>query len=115
LRILESRLDNVVYRAGFAVSRNQARQLVNHGHITVNGRKVDIPSYQVKVGNVVGVGEGSKDMPVFKEAAAAYQREIMPWLQVDKKKLEAVVIERPTGMSPDVPIRDEMIVELYSR
>lgn len=115
LRILESRLDNVVYRSGFAVSRAQARQLVCHGHITVAGRKVDIPSFQVKVGDVIGVSARSKDSPVFKVAAAAYQREPMPWLQVDKKKLEAVVVEKPAGISPDVPIRDEMIVELYSR
>lgn len=115
LSILESRLDNVVYRAGFAVSRRQARQLVSHGHITIGGRKLDIPSYQVKPGNVVAVGPKSKDLLAVKEAVQGFQREPVPWLQVDKKKLEAIVVEKPAGESLDVPIRDEMIVELYSR
>lgn len=115
LRILESRLDNVVYRAGFASSRKQARQLVCHGHMTVDGRKVDIPSYQMKAGQVIAVAAGSREIGSIKEAAQGFQREPVPWLQVDKKKLEAAVMETPAGESPDVPIRDEMIVELYSR
>lgn len=115
LRILESRLDNVVYRAGFAVSRNQARQLVNHGHVTVDGKKVDIPSYQVKAGELVGIAPRSKDLDVIKESIGGFQREVVRWLQVDRKKLEAIVAETPAGESVDVPIRDEMIVELYSR
>jgi len=115
IRILESRLDNVVYRAGFAVSRKQARQLVAHGHMTVNGRKVDIPSYQVKQGDTISIKQKSKESPVFKAALESFQREQVSWLEVDRKKLSAVVVERPTGQSVDVPIRDEMIVELYSR
>jgi small subunit ribosomal protein S4 len=115
IRILESRLDNMVYRAGFSSSRKQARQLVSHGHITVNDRKVDIPSYQVKVGDIIAVAEKSRDLAPIKEAAGGFQRELVPWLQVDKKKLNAVVTEAPSGASPDVAIRDEMIVELYSR
>lgn len=115
IRILESRLDNIVYRAGFAVSRKQARQLVSHGHITVNERKVDIPSCQVKQGDIIGVKPKSKDSTVFKAALESFQREQVPWLEVDRKKLSAVLIERPSGESIDVPIRDEMIVELYSR
>lgn len=115
LRILESRLDNVVYRAGFAVSRKQARQLVLHGHFTVNGRKVDIPSYQVKQGMALAVAEKSRTSEVFKIALESYQREQVPWLQVDRKSMSATVVERPAGMNPDVPIRDELIVELYSR
>jgi len=115
IRLLESRLDNVVYRAGLAVSRKQARQVVCHGHITVNERKVDIPSFQVKQGDVIGVKQGSKDGAVFKMALDSFQREQVPWLQVDRKKLSAVMVERPSGESIDVPIRDEMIVELYSR
>ncbi len=115
IRMLESRLDNVVYRAGFAVSRNQARQLVCHGHITVNERKVDIASCQVKHGDVVGVKPKSKESTVFKMALESFQREQVPWLEVDRKKLSATVVERPVGESIDVPIRDEMIVELYSR
>lgn len=115
IRILESRLDNVVYRAGFAVSRKQARQLVSHGHITVNEKKVDIPSFQVKQGDIISVKQKSKESPVFKVALESFQREQVPWLQVDRKKLSATMIERPTGESVDVAIRDEMIVELYSR
>jgi small subunit ribosomal protein S4 len=115
IRILESRLDNVAYRAGFAVSRKQARQLVAHGHITVNGRKVDIPSYQTKQGDTISVKQSSKESPVFKAALESFQREQVSWLEVDRKKLSAVVVERPIGQSVDVPIRDEMIVELYSR
>jgi small subunit ribosomal protein S4 len=115
IRILESRLDNVVYRVGFASSRKQARQLVNHGHVTVNSRKVDIASYQVHEGLVVAIAAKSKGLDVVKAALSGIQREVPGWLQVDKKKLEAIVVERPAGESIDVPIRDEMIVELYSR
>lgn len=115
IRILESRLDNVFYRAGFAVSRPQARQVVSHGHVTVNGRKVDIPSYQVRQGDVISVKEKSRESTVFKTALESYQREQVPWLEVDRKKLTATMVERPLGQSVDVPIRDEMIVELYSR
>jgi small subunit ribosomal protein S4 len=115
LRLLESRLDNVVYRAGFAVSRNQSRQLVCHGHVTVNGRKVNVASYQVKQGEVIAIAPKSRESVVIKEALGAYQREPVQWLQVDRKKLEAVVAEKPAGESVDVPIRDDLIVELYSR
>jgi small subunit ribosomal protein S4 len=115
IRILESRLDNVVYRAGFAVSRPQARQLVGHGHITVNGRKVDISSFLVKQGMVVAVSEKTRTGPLAKMIQEGYQREVVPWLQVDRKKMEAVMVEMPVGLNPDVEIREEMIVELYSR
>jgi len=115
IRILESRLDNVVYRAGLSSSRKQGRQLVNHGHLTVNGKKVDIASYQVNEGQVVAIAAKSKGLDVVKAARSGIQREVPGWLQVDKKKLEAIMVERPAGESIDVPIRDEMIVELYSR
>jgi len=115
LRLLESRLDNMVYRAGLAASRKQARQLVSHGHVIVNERKVDIGSYQVKEGDVIGVAPGSRKLDVFKEAARGFRREEVPWLQADLKNLAATVIEKPGGYNPDVEIRDEMIVELYSR
>jgi len=115
IRLLESRLDNVLYRAGFAVSRNQSRQMVSHGHVTVNGRRVNVPSFLVKQGDVVAIAPGDREIGPVKEALAAYQREPVAWLQVDRKKLEATMIERPSGQSIDVPIRDEMIVELYSR
>jgi len=115
LRILESRLDNIVYRCGFAVSRKQARQLVRHGHIQVNGKKVDIPSFLVKPAMAISVAPKSRESEVFKIAAASFQREQVPWLQVDRKGMTASLIEAPQGISPDVPIRDELIVELYSR
>lgn len=115
LRILESRLDNVVYRSGLAVSRKQARQLVRHGHFQVNGRKVDIPSFLVKEGMEVSVAPKSRASEVFKIAVESFQREQVPWLHVDRKNMTATVVERPYGMNPDVPIRDELIVELYSR
>lgn len=115
IRLLESRLDNVVYRSGFSVSRRQARQLISHGHVTVNGRKVDIPSYQIKQQDVVAIKESCRNMDVIKNALQGYQRETVPWLQVDKKNMTASVIEQPAGVCQDVSIRDEMIVELYSR
>ncbi|MBU4194004.1 MAG: 30S ribosomal protein S4 [Actinomycetia bacterium] len=115
LRLLESRLDNTLYRAGLAASRKQARQLVSHGHVMVNEKKVDIPSCQVKEGDVIGIASGSRELGVFKEAAQGPQREQVPWLQVDRKKMAATVVESPGGYNPDVEIRDEMIVELYSR
>ncbi len=115
LRILESRLDNVVYRAGFAVSRNQARQLVRHGHLRVDGKKVNIPSYIVKEGMEISVAPNSRDSAVFKIALESVQREQTSWLLVDKKSMTATVVEKPAGTNPDVPIRDELIVELYSR
>ena len=115
IRMLESRLDNVVYRAGFASSRKQARQLVSHGHVTVNDRKVDIPSFQVKKGDVVGIAPRSKDNASVREAADGFQREQVPWLSSDRRKLSCIVVDSPEGICPDVQIRDEMIVELYSR
>lgn len=115
IRILESRLDNVVYRAGFASGRKQARQIVCHGHVTVDGRKVDIASFQVKQGMVVSLAQKSRGLDIVKEAVQTFAREQTPWLQVDRKNLTATVIERPTPESLDVPIRDDLIVELYSR
>lgn len=115
LRLLESRLDNTVYRAGFAVSRKQARQLVRHGHIHVDGRKVDIPSFQIKEGMAISVAPSSRGSDVFKIALESFQREQVPWLSVDKKAMSATVVEKPEGRSIDVPLRDELIVELYSR
>lgn len=115
LRILESRLDNVVYRAGLAVSHKQARQLILHGHFQVNDKKVDRPSFLVKEGMVISVASKSRARDVFKMAVEGFQREQVPWLQVDRKNMSATVIERPHGMNPDVSIRDELIVELYSR
>lgn len=115
IRSLESRLDTIVYRAGFAVSLKQARQIVRHGHIQVNGKKVDIPSYKVKQGTVVSVAPKARDSEVFKIARESFQREQVPWLTSDKKALTAMMVEEPAGTNPDVHIRDELIVELYSR
>jgi small subunit ribosomal protein S4 len=116
LQILESRLDNIVYRLGFASSRTQARQLVKHGHFTVNGQKVDIPSYLCGTGDVIEVKEKSRSMNLFKEfAAAASQRGTSAWLDVDYEAMRGRVIALPAREQIDVPVQEHMIVELYSR
>ncbi|MGI6036797.1 MAG: 30S ribosomal protein S4 [Limnochordia bacterium] len=114
LILLETRLDNVVYRLGFAGSRPEARQLVLHGHISVNGRKVNIPSYQVAVGDVVAVREKSREKDVFKENLEA-GRTPPEWLEVDAEKMEGTVLSLPTREQLDVPIQEHLIVEYYSR
>ncbi|MGB9860432.1 MAG: 30S ribosomal protein S4 [Moorellaceae bacterium] len=116
LRLLERRLDNVVYRLGFASSRAEARQLVRHGHFTVNGRKVDIPSYLVEPGDEIAVREKSKDSPKFKEIAAqAVHRTPPAWLEADAVNLKGRVLSLPTRDQIDVPIQEHLIVELYSK
>ena len=116
LQILESRLDNVVYRLGFGASRAQARQLVNHGQFEVNGRKVDIPSYLVKAGDVISVREIRKDNGFIKanvEANAA--RPVPEWLQKDEKNLSGKVVRLPSREDVDLPVEEHLIVELYSK
>ena len=116
LRLLESRLDNVVYRLGFASSRAEARQLVTHGHFQVNGRRVNIPSYLVKVGQTVSVGEGSRQLDKLKaifEANGA--RPIPKWLDLNRDALEAKVVAMPEREDIDLPIEETLIVELYSK
>ena len=116
LQILESRLDTVVYRMALARSRAEARQLINHGHFEVNGRKVDIASYQTKVGDVVAVRELRKSKPVFKEIAADREQQgVVDWLEVDHEKLEGKVTRVPQRDEIDVPVTEHFIVELYSR
>ncbi len=116
LTILEERLDNVVYRLGFAVSRKEARQLVNHGHFTVNGKKVNIPSYRVKPGDVIAVKEKSKKSPKFKEILDTTEnRPVVAWLQVDPENLQGTVLNLPTRDDIDVDIAEHLIVELYSK
>ena len=116
LRILESRLDNVVYRLGFAKSRDEARQVVRHGHITVNGRRVDIPSYRVRPGDAIAVGPKSKDLLVIKTALIASEKiEVPGWLEVDIEKLQGKVLSLPTREQIDAPVREQLIVELYSK
>lgn len=114
LIMLESRLDNVVYRMGFASSRKEARQLVCHGHFTLNGKKVDIPSLEVKAGDVVKVKEKSTSSPKFKEV-----REMSistpSWISVDADKLEGKVLAIPTRAEIDTPVAEHLIVELYSK
>lgn len=116
LRLLERRLDNVVYRMGFASSRNEARQLVSHGHFTVNGRKVNIPSYLVKVGDVIAVKESSKEKPKFKDLAEMAAHRTPPaWLSVDAENMTGKVLAYPAREDIDVPISEHLIVELYSK
>ncbi len=116
LRILECRLDNVVYRLGFANSRNQARQLVKHGHFLVNGRKVDIPSYQVKVNDVIEVREKSRKIPVIQEAQEVVARRGVPgWLELDASNFKGVVKALPEREDITFPINENLIVELYSK
>ncbi len=116
LQLLESRLDNMVFRMGLARSRSEARQLVNHGHFEVNGRKVDIASYLTKAGDLVAVREKSKGKPVFKLIAEAREQQgTGEWLDVNHEKLEGRVIRLPLREEIDVPVSEHLIVELYSR
>lgn len=114
LRLLELRLDNAVYRMGMATSRKEGRQLVTHGHFTVNGQKVDIPSYLVSVGDVIAVKEKSRSSAKFKEFAEAAVN-VPNWVQTNYEKLEGKVISLPTREDVDIPIAEHLIVELYSR
>lgn len=114
LRLLELRFDNVVYRMGFASSRKEARQLVNHGHFTLNGKKADIPSMTLSVGDIVAVKEGSLSSNKFKglqEKAAQAPK----WIQADIEKLAGKVIALPDREDIDLPIEEHLIIELYSR
>mgnify|MGYP000944430319 CR=1 FL=1 len=116
LQFLERRLDNVVYRLGFASSRAQARQFVLHGHITINGNRVDIPSYLVNVGDVVAVKDKTAtNVEYFKALREGTNKVVVPWLQVDYEKLEGTVSALPAREDIDVPIQEHLIVELYSR
>ncbi len=116
LTILESRLDNVVYKLGLAVSRPEARQLVSHAHFTVNGKKVNIPSYLVKPGDVIAVKEGSRKSPKFEAVLASTESRIVPkWLDMNRDTLEGRVVAYAEREDIDMPIAEHMIVELYSK
>ena len=116
LAILESRLDNVVYRLGFAMSRAEARQMVSHGHITVNGRKVNIPSYQVKPGMIVSIKESSRGIEKIKANIEANAFRAAPkWLEYDANNMMAKVVAAPAREDIDLPIEERLIVELYSK
>ena len=114
--LLERRLDNVVFRMGFARTRREARQVVLHKFITVNGKKVNIPSYQVRVGDVIEVIEDAKNIQRFKDIMETTGRRLTPeWLDVDKEALKGTIREFPTREEIDVPVREMLIVELYSK
>ena len=116
LKILESRLDNVVYRLGFGASRAQSRMLVTHGNIEVNGRKVNIASYLVKPGDVVGIREIRKDNPVVKENLdGGSKRPVPAWLELDSEKLSGKVLRLVTREEIDLPVEEHLIVELYNK
>lgn len=116
LQLLETRLDNVVYRLGLGASRKEARQIVGHGHIVVNGRRVTVPSYQVRPGSVVAVAPGSRDVPRFKALQGAAPGHGLPgWLEFNPERLEGRVLTLPSREEIDVPVREQLIVEYYSR
>ena len=116
LAILEQRLDNVVFRLGFAMTRREARQLVNHGHVTVNGRKVNIPSYQVKPGMVISLTEKGKSMQKIKENIEDNAFRAAPkWIEYDKNNMTAKIVAVPARDDIDMPIEEHLIVELYSK
>ena len=116
LILLECRLDNIVYRMGFASSRKQARQLVRHGHFLVNNKKVNIPSYQVKVGDVIQVKEGSRKVPSILEAMETVVRRGIPnWLEVEKDEFKGTLKDIPKREDLTMPIQEQLIVEFYSK
>ena len=116
LILLERRLDNIVYRLGFASSRNQARQLVRHNHIMVNGKKVNIPSFLVKPGDTIEVREKSRKIPFMNEALDAVERLGVPsWLELNKDNYQGKVVALPERKDITMPIQEQLIVELYSR
>ena len=114
LRLLETRLDNVVYRLGFGVSRRQARQLVRHAHFQVNGKKVDIPSYQVKPNDVISVKASGKAAETIRSATDLTST-VAPWLQADHDNLTGKVLRYPERSEVSAPVQEQLIVELYSK
>ncbi len=118
LQLLERRLDNVVYRLGFAVTRRQARQLIAHGHVLVNGRKVDIPGYEVEPGDVVEIKPSSRDIPFLKENLENLDpRSVPEWLEVDKDNFRGKVLRLPENVAEylEVPVNVQYIIEFYSK
>lgn len=116
LLLLECRLDNVLYRMGFASSRDQARQIVRHNHVLVNGRRVNIPSFQVKVGSVVEIQEKKRKVPIILEAMETVARRGIPnWMEVDKEKFRGTLKALPNREDLTMPIQESLIVEFYSK
>lgn len=114
LGLLERRLDNVVYRMGIASSRSESRQFVNHGHVTVNGKNVNIPSFIVSVGDVIGIKENKQTLEMFKQLKGA--KIVTPkWVEFDTEKLEGKIIALPQRDDIDLPIQEHLIIELYSK
>jgi small subunit ribosomal protein S4 len=114
LRMLELRLDNVVYRLGFAASRSQARQLARHGHFQVNGRRVNIPSFQVRADQIISMRPGSSAEQVIRDATDL-TASVAPWLQADHDNLTGKVLRAPERTEIDTPVQEQLIVELYSK
>ena len=115
LRMLEQRLDNVAYRAGWGSSRSQARQLVRHGHIKVNGRRVTIPSYTIRKGDLVELNDKAKAMIVVRHNMETLDRAVPPWLEAGAEGAQVTVRDLPMREHIDVPVREQLIVELYSK
>jgi len=115
LRMLEQRLDNVVFRAGWGSSRAQARQFVRHGHVKVNGRRVTIPSYQARKGDVVELGDKARSMIVVRHNLDTLDRSAPPWLDTSESGFQVTVRDLPLREHIDVPVREQLIVELYSK
>ena len=114
LRLLESRLDNLTYRIGFATTRRGARQLVNHGHVTVNGKKVDIPSYRVKVGDVISLKDKDKELKVVLDSLAKVNKRV-EFINYDEKKMEATYVRLPERNELNADINESLIVEFYNK
>ena len=116
LQQLERRLDNVVYRLGFAMSRRQARQLVRHGHVAVNGRKVNIPSYEVTPGQEVAIRESSRKLPILEQAKDFASHQTTPtWLEIDRDAYKGRILQLPRREDIQLPVNEQLIVELYSK
>jgi len=116
LRLLERRLDNVIYRLGLSVSRSLARQVVRHGHVMINGHKVDIPSYIVRIGEVIQVREKSRnDVMLVESLEISKGRRIPPWLEMDAEKMEGKIVALPSREEIDTQINEQLIVEFYSK
>ena len=115
LRMLEMRLDNVAYRAGWGSSRAQARQFVRHGHVAVNGKRVTIPSYQVRKGDVISLRDKARSMIVVRHNLDTIDRQLPPWLERGAEGFEVTVLNPPLREHIDVPVRESLIVELYSK
>lgn len=116
LQLLERRLDNVVYRMGFASNRRMARQLVNHGHFLVNGKKVTLPSYEVKSGDIIDVKKSSRDIPEISDSLSkSVHRGVSPWIEVDIENMKGKVLYIPSREEIQLPVKEQLIVELYSK